>query len=165
MRLRAKNGVKDEYINANFVDGFRTPRAYIATQGPTPATFDAFWRMIWEQNTHVIVMITHLFEAGKSKCDLYWPEAGGQTYGDVAITIVREDVLASYTLRTFNVRKMKDGGSKVEGERTVFQYHFTAWPDHGVPLHSLPLVGFVRNASSANPGEGGPIVVHCRFVI
>ena len=51
-----------------------------------------------------------------------------------------------------------------------FQYHFTAWPDHGVPLHALPLVSFVRNSSAAanTPSADlggdppGPIVVHCR---
>ena len=56
---------KEEYLNANFVDGFRQPRAYIATQGPIQGTFSGFWRMVWEQNTRVIVMITHLFENGK----------------------------------------------------------------------------------------------------
>jgi protein tyrosine phosphatase len=66
VRLRAhKNEARDDYINANFIDGFRTPRAYIGTQGPTLETFNAFWRMVWEQNTHVVVMITHLFESGK----------------------------------------------------------------------------------------------------
>ena len=54
-------------------------------------------------------------------------------------------------------------------ERTVYQYHFTAWPDHGVPLHALPLVSFIRNsAAAANTAADldgsavGPIVVHCR---
>ena len=61
----------DEYINANFVDGFRRPRAYIATQGPMQGTFPTFWRMVWEQNTQVIVMITHLFEAGKVRKSAY----------------------------------------------------------------------------------------------
>jgi protein tyrosine phosphatase len=42
------------------------------------------------------------------------------------------------------------------------QYHFTAWPDHGVPLHALPLVSFVRNSAAANTADAGPIVVHCR---
>ena len=67
MRLRSKGPgkEKDEYINANYIDGFRTPRAYIGTQGPTPATFSTFWKMVWEQNTYVIAMITHIFENGK----------------------------------------------------------------------------------------------------
>ena len=55
----------DGYINANFIDGFRRPRSYIGTQGPMQGSFPEFWRMIWEQNTSVIVMITHLFEGGK----------------------------------------------------------------------------------------------------
>ena len=87
------------------MDGFRTPRAYIGTQGPTRDTFAEFWRMTWEQDARVIVMITHLFENGKPKCDLYWPDAGSDTYGDIVVTPTREDVLASYTLRTFSLRK------------------------------------------------------------
>ena len=76
VRLRSKGSSKDDeaedqggedYLNANFVDGFRQPRAYIATQGPIQGTFAAFWKMVWEQNTQVIVMITHLFENGKVK--------------------------------------------------------------------------------------------------
>jgi len=61
----------EEYLNANFVDGFRTPRAYIATQGPMQGTFDAFWRMVWEQEVRVIVMITHLFENGKVNAKVF----------------------------------------------------------------------------------------------
>ena len=56
---------KDEYLNANFVDGFRRSRAYIATQGPMQSTQNLFWRMVFEQDVKIIVMITHLFEGGK----------------------------------------------------------------------------------------------------
>ena len=56
---------KDEYLNANFVDGFRRSRAYIATQGPMQSTQNLFWRMLFEQDVKIIVMITHLFEGGK----------------------------------------------------------------------------------------------------
>lgn len=101
------------------------------------------------------------------KCDCYWPDAGSQSFGDLVVTLMREDILSSYTLRTFTVRKgkgdSKEKNNKEGAERTIYQYHFTAWPDHGVPLHALPLVTFVRNSSNASPADGGPIVVHCRW--
>ena len=118
-----------------------------------------------ENSSKCSIIIFSLFQP---KCDLYWPDAGTETYGDMCVSLLREDILASYTLRTFSVRYMKPNGtvSKKEMttlERTVYQYHFTAWPDHGVPLHALPLVSFVRNSAAANALDAGPIVVHCRY--
>ena len=46
-------------------------------------------------------------------------------------------------------------------EREIKQFHYTSWPDHGVPCHPLPVLSFIRNSASANPLDGGPIVVHC----
>ena len=48
-----------------FFQGYKVRRAYIATQGPLPSTFDDFWTMVWEQNVHNIVMLTQLVERGR----------------------------------------------------------------------------------------------------
>ncbi|CAF4178222.1 unnamed protein product, partial [Rotaria sordida] len=49
----------------------------------------------------------------------------------------------------------------INSERFVHQFHFTNWPDHGVPLFTLPVLSFIRYSSDCNTETGGPIVVHC----
>ena len=38
---------------------------YIAAQGPLRHTCSDFWRMIWEQESTLVVMLTKTSEAGK----------------------------------------------------------------------------------------------------
>lgn len=101
-----------DYINANFIDGYQKSRAFIGTQGPLPDTFDCFWRMIWEQRVAIIVMITNLVERGRRKCDMYWPKEGTETYGVIQVKLVEEEVLAMYTVRTFQIKHLKVGEIK-----------------------------------------------------
>ncbi|XP_040273659.1 receptor-type tyrosine-protein phosphatase S isoform X9 [Bufo bufo] len=145
-----------DYINANYIDGYRKQNAYIATQGPLPDTFGDFWRMVWEQRSATIVMMTRLEEKSRIKCDQYWPSRGADTYGMIQVTLLDTIELATFCVRTFSLHK--NGSSE---KREVRQFQFTAWPDHGVPEYPTPFLAFLRRVKTCNPPDAGPIVVHC----
>ncbi|XP_035282760.1 receptor-type tyrosine-protein phosphatase delta isoform X10 [Anguilla anguilla] len=145
-----------DYINANYIDGYRKQNAYIATQGSLPETFGDFWRMLWEQRSANIVMMTKLEERSRVKCDQYWPSRGTETYGLIQVTLLDTVELATYCVRTFAL--YKNGSSE---KREVRQFQFTAWPDHGVPEHPTPFLAFLRRVKACNPPDAGPMVVHC----
>ncbi|XP_043856426.1 receptor-type tyrosine-protein phosphatase F isoform X17 [Dromiciops gliroides] len=145
-----------DYINANYIDGYRKQNAYIATQGPLPETLGDFWRMVWEQRTATIVMMTRLEEKSRVKCDQYWPSRGTETYGFVQVTLLDTVELATYTVRTFAL--YKTGSSE---KRELRQFQFLAWPDHGVPEYPTPTLAFLRRVKACNPLDAGPMVVHC----
>ncbi|KAM6466146.1 receptor-type tyrosine-protein phosphatase S isoform 8-T11 [Liasis olivaceus] len=145
-----------DYINANYIDGYRKQNAYIATQGPLPETFGDFWRMVWEQRSATVVMMTKLEEKSRIKCDQYWPGRGTETYGMIQVTLLDTIELATFCVRTFSLHK--NGSSE---KREVRQFQFTAWPDHGVPEYPTPFLAFLRRVKTCNPPDAGPIVVHC----
>ncbi|XP_055779119.1 protein tyrosine phosphatase receptor type Fa isoform X6 [Salvelinus fontinalis] len=145
-----------DYINANYIDGYRKQNDYIATQGPLPETLSDFWRMVWEQRTNTIVMMTRLEEKSRVKCDQYWPSRGTETYGMIQVTMLDTVELATYSVRTFTL--YKNGSSE---KREVRQFQFMAWPDHGVPEYPTPTLAFLRRVKACNPTDAGPMVVHC----
>ena len=146
-----------DYINANYCDGYRKQNAYIATQGPLPETTGDFWRMVWEQRSASIVMMTKLEERTRVKCDQYWPNRGTETYGGIMhVTLVGVEELANYCIRTFTVQR-----SGYMESREVRQFQFTAWPDHGVPDHPTPFLMFLRRCKALTPPDAGPSIIHC----
>ncbi|XP_040613224.1 receptor-type tyrosine-protein phosphatase delta isoform X49 [Mesocricetus auratus] len=155
--LSAIEGIPgSDYVNANYIDGYRKQNAYIATQGSLPETFGDFWRMVWEQRSATVVMMTKLEERSRVKCDQYWPSRGTETHGLVQVTLLDTVELATYCVRTFAL--YKNGSSE---KREVRQFQFTAWPDHGVPEHPTPFLAFLRRVKTCNPPDAGPMVVHC----
>uniref|UniRef100_A0A4W5P8N4 protein-tyrosine-phosphatase n=1 Tax=Hucho hucho TaxID=62062 RepID=A0A4W5P8N4_9TELE len=145
-----------DYINANYIDGYRKQNAYIATQGPLAETFGDFWRMVWEQRAASVVMMTRLEEKSRIKCDQYWPTRGTETYGMTQVTILDTMELATFCVRTFSLQK--NGCSE---RREVRQFQFTAWPDHGVPEYPTPFLAYLRRVKACNPPDAGPVIAHC----
>ncbi|XP_023267051.1 receptor-type tyrosine-protein phosphatase H isoform X2 [Seriola lalandi dorsalis] len=148
-----------DYINASYMPGYNREREYIATQGPLPSTVSDFWRMIWEQRVKGIVMVTNCVEGGRTKCERYWPaDSKPCLYGEFLITMKSEQQEPNWTLREFSVKHTNTS----EG-RTVKHFHFTAWPDHGVPQGTDVLIQFRRLVRwhIEREGNGAPTVVHC----
>ncbi|XP_039675910.1 receptor-type tyrosine-protein phosphatase U-like isoform X3 [Perca fluviatilis] len=144
-----------DYVNANYIDGYQRSNHFIATQGPKQEMIYDFWRMVWQENCFSIVMITKLVEVGRMKCCKYWPD-DTELYGDIKITLLKTETLAEYTVRTF---AMERRGYPAKHE--VCQFHFTSWPEHGVPYHATGLLAFLRRVKASTPPDGGPVVVHC----
>lgn len=148
------------YINANFINGYQHQKKFIAAQGPLPETVLDFWRMVWEQNTPVIVMLTKLVEDKKIKCEQYWPEGKALQYKDIVVTTVSVNEYTDYIVRVFVLYKINNPEL---GKREVRQFHYMSWPDHGVPSHPASILSFVRHVMGYmnNRRQEGPTVVHC----
>ncbi|XP_045686284.1 receptor-type tyrosine-protein phosphatase H [Phyllostomus hastatus] len=148
-----------DYINASFLPGLWSPQEFIATQGPLPQTVGDFWRLVWEQKSHTLVMLTNCVEFGRVKCEHYWPlDAEPCTHGHLQVTLEGEEEMENWT-----VRKLKLCHTQEQKTLSVRQFHYVAWPDHGVPHTPDPLLAFwkmLRRWLDQNPG-GGPPIVHC----
>uniref|UniRef100_A0A672HR10 protein-tyrosine-phosphatase n=1 Tax=Salarias fasciatus TaxID=181472 RepID=A0A672HR10_SALFA len=141
-----------DYINANYID---VSLILFFCLRPKQETLYDFWRMVWQENCFSIVMITKLVEVGRVKCCKYWPD-DSEMYGDIKITLLKTETLAEYTVRTFALERR---GYSTKHE--VRQFHFTSWPEHGVPYHATGLLAFIRRVKASTPPDAGPVVVHC----
>ncbi|XP_033336425.1 tyrosine-protein phosphatase Lar isoform X4 [Megalopta genalis] len=147
-----------DYINASLIDGYRYRGAYIATQGPLCDTTDDFWRMLWEHNSTIVVMLTKLKEMGREKCHQYWPSDRSIRYQCYVVDPIAEYNMPQYILREFKVTDARDGAS-----RTVRQFQFIDWPEQGVPKSGDGFIDFIGQVHKTKEqfGQDGPITVHC----
>ncbi|XP_047451552.1 receptor-type tyrosine-protein phosphatase V-like isoform X2 [Mugil cephalus] len=147
-----------DYINASFVPGGGSERDFICTQGPLPNTMADFWRMVWEQNVRIIVMVTALRYKDIVLCDKYWPLEPRTVYhGLIQVTTVTRKQGPDYFITTINLRQRD-----CPTDRIITHYYYPSWPDRGTPSPSS-LCGFtehVRQHLEAIP-RLGPTVVHC----
>uniref|UniRef100_A0A8C6P2F6 protein-tyrosine-phosphatase n=1 Tax=Nothobranchius furzeri TaxID=105023 RepID=A0A8C6P2F6_NOTFU len=160
-----------DYINASFIDGYKEPKKYIAAQGkvvflifyliwwPKEETVGDFWRMIWEQQSSIIVMVTRCEEGNRVKCAQYWPTPERETeiFEEFIVKLTSEDLCPDYIIRRLSLVNKRDKNS----EREITHIQFISWPDHGVPGEPHLLLKLRRRVNSFKNFFSGPIVVHC----
>ncbi|XP_042871197.1 uncharacterized protein LOC122252668 isoform X2 [Penaeus japonicus] len=150
-----------DYINGNYIRGASGSRAYIASQGPLPHTTADFWRMVVECEVQVIIMASNETEGGKHKCECYWVNSQNEErqFGNVTVSFVKaRQVCPDFMVRTLKIRYPTDSGKT---ERTICQFHYVLWPDHGVPETVRPLLDMVRLVRDCQASETLPVLVHC----
>ncbi|KAL2102898.1 hypothetical protein ACEWY4_002066 [Coilia grayii] len=151
------NDEGSDYINANYIPGYNSPREYIATQGPLPETRNDFWKMVLQQKSHIIVMLTQCNERRRVKCDHYWPFTDEPVgYGEITVEMLSESESPDWTVRNFRL-------NYADESQDVLHLNYTSWPDHGVPTVNAieNILQFVQIVRQQVNRTKGPIVVHC----
>eukprot|EP00057_Strongylocentrotus_purpuratus_P014853 XP_011669327.1 PREDICTED: receptor-type tyrosine-protein phosphatase alpha [Strongylocentrotus purpuratus] len=150
------NDPHSDYFNASYIPSFDNDKAYIASQGPNNASMDDFWRMVWQENVTTIAMVTKLQEGDKIKCRQYWPnqEADLVEFGNIKLELVSLEACTGGVKRKMGMRKGDD-------YRTVTQFHFTEWPDKGVPKHTSSLLQFIKEVKADHGPNTHPLIIHC----
>jgi len=161
-----------DYINASFISDVMlgTSRKYIAAQGPGEETTPAFWAMIWQYDTRVVVMLTNLVEGGGFtciKCNMYWPESVGDTkrFGDIEVQLFDKAEAPNYIVRKLDVTHR---GAGQGSSRVIVHIQFTNWLDRSAPEDAGNLIQLVQltrvmlNQFSSKQGDStSPLLVHC----
>ncbi|CAG4984322.1 unnamed protein product [Parnassius apollo] len=159
-----KKIIRMDKINGNLRRNIVKDKVYIATQGCLSNTVDDFWQMIWQEDVRVVAMITNETEGGKKKCERYWPLAGHEErYYNLFVKSISETCYEDYLLRELDVTDDK------KQCRTIYQYQFTTWPDHGAPPEPDGVLTFIDdinrrmylNSQDGNAPEQNVLCVHC----
>ncbi|CAG7728688.1 unnamed protein product [Allacma fusca] len=149
-----------DYINANFVRGpMSTSKGYIITQAPLEDTIVDFWRMVWEQQIRVIMMLTDFSEAGIPKCSEYYPRSetvdSSQLHGDFQITLEKRDITENCITSYLVIKDMERNL-----RRDVIHLWYHSWPDKGVPSNPKCTMDFLLKSRKFTK-EPTPVLVHC----
>lgn len=143
---------------------------YIATQGVLPETCSDFWRMVWQERSSILVMLTKEMECGRNRCFRYWPTTTEGNLmlptnnGSLCISHISERNMQTYLLREFRLCLVDRPSEESSTESlTVYHFQFLAWPEHGTPTDPSCFLNFMCHIASQQDGltSSGPMIVHC----
>lgn len=162
VKLTADESASD-YIHANYVDGFEEKKKFICTQAPKTNTLVDFYRMVWNENSHIIIMLMNL----SSSCCQYWPSKDDETLHAGPFTIKRTNVeiFFDYVATDLTISVGPDVSRKIR------HFMFTGWTENDVPDDVAQFHRFVQKTNQSraasvrstkpNQDRPGPIIVHC----
>ncbi|XP_058830925.1 tyrosine-protein phosphatase non-receptor type 4 [Topomyia yanbarensis] len=152
-RVVLLNAESGDYINGNYVNMEIPPTGtinrYIATQGPLSTTVNDFWRMVQQESSHLVVMLTTVMERGRPKCHQYWPSADEEPLAlsegfSIKCITEKPDETGSFVFRDLVLNDEKTGET-----RTIQHMQYLAWPDHGVPADPDLFLQFTEKVRAA----------------
>lgn len=161
LQTKASAHPLDEYINANYIKSPKgQEKVYIACQAPLQSTIEDFWKMVWQQQTKVILMLTALSENGVEKCADYLPQLEitdcHRMFGDFQVTLKKHEVREKYIISSLQLKNLE-----TNLWREVTHLWYMSWPAQGVPEDCSSMIAFLIEARSYMRGAQGPTVVHC----
>nr|AOH69103.1 hypothetical protein A6F54_28 [Microplitis mediator bracovirus]AOH69105.1 hypothetical protein A6F54_30 [Microplitis mediator bracovirus] len=164
----SQNGVPSSYIHANYVNGFKDKKKFICTQGPMAHTVKDFWKMVWINNCHLIVVLINTTYNDKDNYYQYWNlrESGQVQTGRYKIKTLKINEFSTFIMTVLELTDERTGTS-----RNVCHFLYTKWPENDFPdvkefymfvlQVNKALLKIRLIASSSHQTPPGPVVVHC----
>lgn len=139
-----------DYINATWIQGFRSLREFIITQHPLPHTVISFWQMVWDHNAQTIVMVSTI---DNEEFEVFWPVVPETMEGETfKIRMMNENVQSTYVVREFIMQSLQD-----DYELSVKMVQWTNWPHHCASMvETFALPNAVQEIVGV---QNGPIIV------
>ncbi|KAI9296968.1 receptor/non-receptor type protein-tyrosine phosphatase [Neoconidiobolus thromboides FSU 785] len=163
------------YINASYIQVPNCIHRYIATQAPLPNTILDFWRMVFENKSPIILVLTKEFEGLTRKYHCYWPINQIEPFHfdnyDLMVEFLEEKkhpLSNELTIAYFKLSGFRPGDDKM-ATQYVTQIRFEGWPDFGVPNNPSILITVLdvyhmelaMQQEKAEENGMGPSVIHC----
>ncbi|XP_052279616.1 mucin-4-like isoform X2 [Dreissena polymorpha] len=161
VKLQTDDVNTSDYINANYVNGYMGERkVYIATQSPLVNTVNDFWRMVWQEQSRVVLTLNPLGANGKPKqSTCYWPDSLNtdqrREFSDLIVTLKKRDEQRDYVDCTLEILDIERNL-----KRQVHHFQLTCWPDTRPP-EPLSLVKFVLDTRPHYENSRKPVIINC----
>ncbi|AEE09589.1 protein tyrosine phosphatase [Cotesia vestalis bracovirus] len=153
-----------DYIHANYVDGFEEKKKFICTQAPKTNTLVDFYQMVWNENSHIIIMLVNV----TSSCWQYWPSKDDEILQVAQYTI---RTLKKKTFSNYIVTELSVTHEFIERQSRVYHFLYIDWTEDGnfkdvgkfykfvLTINHMREVVQTRMLSDCE--IIGPIIVHC----